>query len=505
MTMTVTTIDAAVVEELEAILPEPGSVLTNVTSRTNRSRVPATFPVHRWAEHMPAAVVLPRTAQQVSEIVKLANRHRIPLVPRAGGTGLADGAVPLHGGIVVDVKRMNQIKEIDLVNRTVTVGPGINMLKLNEVLIPHGVFYPDDPASYPVSLVGGRIGTSGWSLLSARYGHTRDLVISMEVVLPTGEIIRVGDGGAPKIRKSSTGYHLKQLFMGHQGALGIVTEAVLELHPRAEAEFAAFFAFKRFDDAYRTLAEIGTSGIATLAATTIFDESKIRYLRRDDEAFIPLPPWVTSVICAALYGTKAEVQASMPKIMALGRKHGGRYTGDHMADGDWSSRHERYANPLHGRLPDGHVAPMCWHVEDAALNYSAIPAVLKEWNELIPAYIERYGIFDNWGTLAYTNNAHRPWGDYLVEFNIGVYERGFNDFTWQGWLELKEAIARVTLNHGGSMTACHGTTRAGDAELVAEEMGGGWDVMKKIKRALDPNNIMNPGKQMIDEAYAEVF
>ena len=503
MSATITTIDPPVVAELEAILAEPGAVLTNLSNRLNRSRVPAPFPVHRWQDHVPAAVVLPRTAEQVSQIVELANRHGIPLVPRAGGTGLADGAVPLRGGIVVDVKRMNQIKEIDLANRTVTVGPGINMLKLNEALRPHGVFYPDDPASYPVSLVGGRIGTSGWSLLSARYGHVRDLVVSMEVVLPTGEIIRVGDGGGAKIRKSSTGFHLKQLFMGHQGSLGIVTEAVLDLHPRPEAEFAAFFAFRRFEDAYKALGDIGNSGVATLAATTIFDQSKIRYLRRDDEAFIPLPSWVESVICVAMYGNADEVRTAIPRVVGLARANGGKYTGDEMADGDWSSRHERYANPLHGRLPDGHVAPMCWHVEDAALNYTAIPSVLREWNDLIPDYIERYGIFDNWGTLAYTNNAHKPWGDYLVEFNIGIYERGFDDRTWQGWLELKEAIARVTLRHGGSMTSCHGSTRAGDDILVAEEMGGGWDVMKRIKRALDPNNVMNPGKQLLDEAYEE--
>ena len=99
---------------------------------------------------------------------------------------------------------MNQIHEIDLVDRTVTVGPGINMLKLNEELRPHGVFYPDDPASYPCSLVGGRIGTGGWSLLGARFGHTRDLVISMEVVLPTGDIVEIGEGGGRKLRKSST-------------------------------------------------------------------------------------------------------------------------------------------------------------------------------------------------------------------------------------------------------------------------------------------------------------
>ena len=178
---------------------------------------------------------------------------------------------------------MNEIKEVDLADRSVTVGPGISMMKLNEELSKYGVFHPDTPASYPCSLVGGRIACSGFSLLGTRFGHSRDLVMSFEIVLPTGEIIRVGDGGGKKIRKSSTGYHLKHLFMGHQGTLGIVTEATLEVVPKPEAEFAAFFAFDDYLKAHRTVYHIVTSGIATLAGTVLFDEKKVEYLRRDDE------------------------------------------------------------------------------------------------------------------------------------------------------------------------------------------------------------------------------
>ena len=200
--------------------------------------MPAPFPVHRWSERLPDLAVLPTSTEQVAAVVRIANDLRMPVVPRDGGTGLTDGAVPLRGGIVIDVKRMNQIHELDLVNRTVTVGTGINMLKLNERLAQHGLFYPDDPASYPCSLVGGRIGTSGWSLIGARYGHTRDLVLSFDHVLPTGEILHVGDGIGGKISKSSSGYQLKHLFMGHQGTLGIATKATLKLFPKPEAELS---------------------------------------------------------------------------------------------------------------------------------------------------------------------------------------------------------------------------------------------------------------------------
>jgi glycolate oxidase len=496
-------VDEGVVEELRAIVGDDERVLPNVSSRVNRTRVPAPFPVHRWADHMPDVAVLPRSAEEVSEVVKLANRLRIPVVPRAGGTGLSDGAVPMRdrGGFLVDVKLMNEIHEIDLTDRTVTVGPGINMLKLNEQLRPHGVFYPDDPASYPCSLVGGRIGTGGWSLLGARFGHTRDLVISMQVVLPSGEIADIGEGGGRKLRKSSTGLTLKHLFTGHQGTLGICTEATLDLVPRPEVEFAAFFAFDDYMKAWRTTGSLTKSGLATLAGVVLFDEWKLRYLRRDDEAYIPQPPDVVSVIAVAMYGTRAEVEPASKVIMQLGRSEGGRYLGDEISQGDWASRHDRYATPLHGRTRDGQAVPMSWHCEDAALNYSVLPQVREEWHAIVDRYINEYEVFDDWGMFAYTNGAHRPWADYLVEIDVGIWEQRLDDETWEAWVRCKREIAEVSLKHGGSITACHGATREGDAELVPSEMGSSWEVVKRIKRALDPNNIMNPGKQSMDEAY----
>jgi glycolate oxidase len=494
-------VDDAVVRELRAIIDDDDRVLPNVTSRVNRTRVPAPFPVHRWAEFMPDVAVLPTTAEEVSEVVKLANRLRIPVVPRAGGTGLSDGAVPLRGGICVDVKLMNRIHEIDLVDRTVTVGPGINMLKLNEELRPHGVFYPDDPASYPCSLVGGRIGTGGWSLLGARFGHTRDLVVSMQVVLPTGEIVEIGDGGGRKLRKSSTGLTLKQLFTGHQGTLGICTEATLELVPRPETEFAAFFAFDDYLKAWRTTGALTRSGLATLAGVVLFDEWKVRYLRRDDEAYIPQPEDVRSVIAVAMYGRRAEVEPASKIVMELGRSEGGRFLGDEISQGDWASRHDRYATPLHGRTLEGQAVPMSWHCEDAALNFSVLPQVREEWHAIVDRYRREYGIFDDWGMFAYTNGPFKPWADYLVEIDVGIWEQRLDDDTWAAWVRCKREISEVTLRYGGSITACHGATREGDAELVPTEMGSAWEVVKRIKRALDPNNVMNPGKQMLDEAY----
>jgi glycolate oxidase len=253
--------------------------------------------------------------------------------------------------------------------------------------------------------------------------------------------------------------------------------------------------------AYRTTGALTRSGLATLAGVVLFDEWKLRYLRRDDEAYIPQPPWVQAVIAVAMYGTRAEVEPASKRVMELGRSEGGKYLGDEISQGDWASRHDRYATPLHGRNREGQVVPMSWHCEDAALNYSVLPQVREEWHAIVDRYIAEHGIFDDWGMFAYTNGAHKPWADYLVEIDVGIWEQRLDEESWQAWVRCKREISEVTLKYGGSITACHGATRAGDAELVPTEMGSAWEVVKRIKRALDPNNVMNPGKQMLDEAY----
>jgi glycolate oxidase len=187
--------------------------------------------------------------------------------------------------------------------------------------------------------------------------------------------------------------------------------------------------------------------------------------------------------------------------MRLARGDGGKYLGDEISAGDWASRHDRYATPLHGRSKDGQAVMMSWHCEDAALNYSVLPQVREEWHAIVARYREQYGVFDDWGMFAYTSGANKPWADYLVEIDVGIWEQHLNDENWAAWVACKREISEVTLKYGGSITACHGATREGDAELVPQEMGSAWPVVKRIKRALDPNNIMNPGKQSLDEAY----
>lgn len=491
----------SLIEKLRSIVGDE-NVHVKYHHRLLRARTPTPFPMHKWLEHVPAVVVLPSTTEEVASIVKLANEHKIPVVPRGGGTGLNDGAVPLYGGILIDMKRMNKVLEIDEDNMTATVQPGITAMELNLILERYNLWFPDDPASYGMSVLGGRINTSGWSLINGISGHVRDLVLNMTVVLPTGDVVWVGEGGGKKIRKSSVGYNLKYLWFGAQGTLGIVTEITVDLFPKPEAELPAFFGFSSFDEAYKALGKLQKIGLRTLASIVLFDEEKVEFLRRDDEAYIPQPKDVRSIIATALYGTEEEVSAASKRLFETMEKSGGRYLGEELSEGDWASRHDRYHIPYHGRDADGNTILLTWHCEDAAIHYTALPYVRVKWHEIVRKYREKYPhMFDDWGMFMYNNNAFRPWGDYLTEIDIGVNEYELDEETWNAWVEIKRKISEVTLEVGGSMSAAHGATRPGDAELIPHELGAQFELMKKIKRMLDPNNIMNPGKYLLTSAY----
>ena len=146
---------------------------------------------------------------------------------------------------------------------------------------------------------------------------------------------------------------------------------------------------------------------------------------------------------------------------------------------------------------------MSWHCEDASIPYPELPAVREEWHAIARSLSQRFDMFDDWGMFAYTNGAFKPWGDYLAEIDIGIWELKWDDRTWAAWVDAKRELARVSIEHGGSISACHGSCREGEVDLVPDELGGGFEVMKTIKRALDPNNIMNPGKYLLDQAYEE--
>jgi len=205
----------------------------------------------------PEVVVLPRTPQEISEIVKLCNEHNIPLTPRGAGTGLSGGALPVNKGVLLSMERFNKILEIDERNFQATVEPGVITQVFQEVVKEKGLFYPPDPASKGSCFIGGNLAENSGGPKAVKYGVTKDYVLNLEVVLPTGEIIWTG----ANVLKNSTGYNLTQLIIGSEGTLGIITKAVFSLIPHPTNDLLMLVPFYSAKEACEAVAKIFQAGI----------------------------------------------------------------------------------------------------------------------------------------------------------------------------------------------------------------------------------------------------
>ncbi|MBT3258081.1 MAG: FAD-binding oxidoreductase, partial [Deltaproteobacteria bacterium] len=207
--------------------------------------------------HRPLCAVFAETAEQIADIMKLANREKIPVTPRGAGTGLSGMAVPIRSGMVLDLSRMNKILKISIEDRLAIVQPGVIYADLEKALAPEGFFFPPDPASGKVSTLGGNVATNAGGLKGAKYGTTRDYVLGLQVVLPDGRIMRTGS----KAMKSVSGYDLTRLFVGSEGTLGIVTEITFKINPRPTKTSTALATFDNLEDVGKAINQIMHSGI----------------------------------------------------------------------------------------------------------------------------------------------------------------------------------------------------------------------------------------------------
>src|SRR6478672_5021022 len=301
----------AIADGLTRILGS-GSVLTE-----REDVIPYSFDGTAALRQSPDAVVFPRTAEEVSRCVEFAAAQSLAIVTRGAGTGLSGGSVPSRGSVVLCLAHMNRILEIDARNLTLRAEPGVTTLAIDEAAAAHGLFYPPDPGSMRVSSIGGNVAENSGGLRGLKYGVTRDYVMALEVVMPDGRVARFGSACV----KDVAGYSMKDLFIGSEGSLGVITEILLKLVPRPLARQTMLALYERIEDAASTVSAIIEARIIP-CTLEFLDQTTAGCV--EDYAHVGLPTDCDAVLLMETDGHPAAVADESERMADIARQHGAR-------------------------------------------------------------------------------------------------------------------------------------------------------------------------------------
>lgn len=418
--------------------------------------------------HRPEAALWVVHADQVSRILRLANDHGFPVIPRGAGTSLTGAAVPAAGGVVLDLCRMNKILDIRIADRLAVVQPGVVYGDLEKALAPSGFFFPPDPASGKVCTIGGNAATNAGGIRGAKYGVTRDYVLGLEVVLPDGRILRTGSG----CMKSSSGYDLTRLFVGSEGTLGVITEITLKISPKPLSFTTACAMFHTLRDAGQAVSDIMHSGIVP-SVLEVLDSRAIKVLR--ERADMPLPEGEAMILSETDGCTEGESSYQMDMIIRIFEKNAAaviqRANSAEEAEGLWRAR--KSVGSAAAKLRTNNVS------EDVTIPVSRVPDLLTG----VAAIVERYN-------LPFVIFGHA--GDGNLHPRI-MFDRSDPDQVRRVQGAVEE-IFRLTCSLGGTLSGEHGIGLAKAPFMALEHDPVAMDLMRSLKQMLDPNNILNPGK-----------
>jgi glycolate oxidase len=420
-----------------------------------------------WVVGRPQIAVTVLDAEEIASVVRVASQEEIPIVPRGAASGLAGGAVPVFGGIVLNMTRMNHIIEIDRVNMTVVTEPGVVTATLQAAVEREGLFYPPDPASLKQSTIGGNISTSAGGPRCLKYGTTRDYVLGLQVVLPNGEIMRTG----AKTAKNSTGYDLTHLFTGSEGTLGIVTEGTLRLIPLPRARRTVMAEFASVMDAANTVTDVLGAGIVP-CAMELMDNTTIKLVEEYLHAGLNLE--ASALLLIEVDGEGEVVPRQAEEIAEICRKLGlnVRLARDvQEADVLWNAR--RSVAAAFGQLRPNRLG------EDIAVPRSKIPEAIER--------IRDVGI-ELGLTVAIFGHA----GDGNLHPNVLVDLRDEDET--RRTLAAADEIFKIAIELGGVLSGEHGIGLLKRDYLADNLDPAALATMRAIKQTLDPKNIMNPGK-----------
>jgi glycolate oxidase len=421
----------------------------------------------------PWVVVRPGNTEQVQAIMAFANQEKIPVVTRGGGSGMCGQTVPVKGGITLDMKRMNKILEINPSDVFCRVQPGVVDDDLNHALKPFGVFYPPTPASSRIATIGGEIGNNASGVRSVKYGATRDSVLGMTVVLPDGSLVTLG----ARTRVEATGYQLHKLIVGSEGTLGVVVEATLSFVPIPKFRCLGMANFDRLEDAGAAIADIMASGVVP-SMLELVDSVAIKAVNKTMD--LGLPEVEAVLLYEADAMVKEAVDHEINAMQEVCKKHGG--TGL-TSSYDAKERAKIFMGrkklfPALSKFSD--ILSSTSLADDMAVPYSKMAETAKTIHE-----------------IAKRNNiimtAYGHCGSGCMHTKI-LMEPTRQD----QWESAKKAVAEIyeyVRSVKGTTSAEHGIGISKASAFKAEKSDS-LDLMRNIKKAFDPNNILNPGKLM---------
>ena len=420
---------------------------------------------------IPDLVVFPSSANEVSQILILANKLHFPVIPRGQGSGLTGGSVPVEGGVVLTFTRMNKILEIDTKNLVAIVEPGVITFVFQEEVAKHGLFYPPDPASYKYSSIGGNVAECSGGPNSMKYGVTRDYVLGLEVVKATGEIITTG----VKTMKSVVGYDLTRLLVGSEGTLGVITKIILKLIPAPEAKATILALFKKVEDTAEAVSGIVAAKIVP-STIEFMDRASIRCSEQANPMGIPED--IEGLLLIEIDGNTDSIESLAEKIKTVLIAHNAAevtLTQDPSeADKLWQAR--RVVSQATYNLNPVKIA------EDVVVPRSNIPKLIRFLEEMG----KQYG-------LPILSFGHAGDGNFHVSLMIKDTPA---DYTKAH--KAVEEIFSETIRLGGTLSGEHGIGTSKAPYLSMELSTEVIETMKSIKRVFDPNNILNPGKIFVD-------
>ncbi|MBN1992123.1 MAG: FAD-binding protein [Anaerolineae bacterium] len=429
--------------------------------------------------HMPEVVVKPNSAAEIAEIMKLANRELIPVTPRGAGSGLSGGAVPVYGGIVLSVERMNRILEIDRANMTVTVEPGAVTNAINEAIAPDGLFYAGYPMSVETCFIGGNVAENAGGGKAIKYGVTGRYVLGLEVVLPTGEIVEMGG----KRVKDVTGYNLVHLLVGSEGTLGIFTKIILKLLPLPTAKVDLLVLFKDVPMAIAMVPEIMTNGRIIPTAIEFMDklsaQTTCKYLNEE----FPYEQAGALLLIEVDGNSQEQVERDYETIAELCLEHGAIdvFVADNFTKQErvWAIRRNiAEAFKLYSAVQS---------LEDIVVPFGQIPDLMPELERLS----EKYNVIIPCYGHAGDGNLHAT-----------IIKRP--ETPLEQWPQLEQAVLtdlyQVVRKLGGTISGEHGigSKRREFMPLIMDETL--LALQRRIKTAFDPQHILNPGKIFPKEA-----